>query len=1259
MNKYLKIALRTLLFVCVSTLTTWRSVGQNYIPNIIPPSPEASKLANFVEVPVSYYTGTPNINIPITNVKSGALQLPISLTYNASGNKVEDIASWVGLGWTLNAGGVVTRVVRGLPDDHKAGASSNFFQTSEIRTDMYEFLQAASDPSESYLAEVATGCRDVEPDQFYFNFNGYSGKFSFDWNKVVPVSGQTVDWNKNIKIDCSKKVTIKFITASGGSPSNTGTNNVITGWIITTEDGANYKFEAVESTRVNNPTYTIPGNIGCRGAGGIDSHISGWYLTEMSDVNGENKIKLFYDDYKLDYGFRHTETVKHEADGSNIPSNYSYGSVCGPDGLTSSTSNLITSCKRVKRITTSNNIANEEMEVEFIPDTQDRTDNTGLGTQTLSFKRLSSIVVRDLSQPIIANREVMTYVFAHDYSTSRLTLKSVYEQKGGVCKPGHSFEYDNVQMPNILSYGQDHNGFYNGKDVQYVETAAAGSTLSMIPPIIYQRTGFPNPIFYNGADREPNFQSAKAGIIKRIKYPTGGYSEFDFEQNEYGFISQTPVNTIVTQDMHNEVIMAGETAGNRPPSNPNEVTFTLDYASPDLLQFNGVQKAMVKVTQSGFNCSSIGNARPYVRIISISASGGSGGYFVANCTGTCNTSEPTNQLTYTTFLPLGTYKLQAYASFFDATHADCQTNDFASIAVDYKNLNTETPSAIKKNATGIRIKEIRDYVSANDNAPIIREFSYKMGTNANSSSGVIYAENKYSYLTDRIVVLTGGLVNLSRYDAHCSSYLRLSRNRTALGTTQGSHIGYREVSINHGRNGVFGKTVFKYTSPYDYVDGIVDEIPFPPASSVSYKTGLLLEESNYKTGTTTPVKQTINEYHFKESYANGLKVQLNSSESYVPVSTYYINRSYSNFLGHSQLAKTTTKIYSTNNPTDFITSVMEYKYDRDTEFQNLSASIAERSDGKKQRTELYYPNDYTQPSPVITSMKTLNIVGTPIETVSIMMNGAVENVIGASYNTFTYTASKFRLSKINKLQTNVPFLTSAFTYSKNNALAAFDSRYSVIPEAQFLTYDNNGNITSYKERNGVITNLAWYSTFGKSNLLSSKTTGVGGATPQTTAYDYYPLIGLKTVTDPNLFVSTYNYDGLNRLKDIKDLKSNILKSFAYNYADNCNAVTPPSPTIGCSVIATVIPESFVDNGTPTVKLTGSFDGSSAVVGDLFSWYKIGTNNPLSLDPTLSVQNTNVGDFIFKVTRGSQTACVKMNISASANGPTVTLEQVNP
>src|ERR1700759_3620789 len=74
-------------------------------------SPNAASLGKYGDIPVSYNTGIPDINIPIYTIKSSQLQLPISLSYHAGGIKVQEQASWVGAGWALNAGGVITRTV--------------------------------------------------------------------------------------------------------------------------------------------------------------------------------------------------------------------------------------------------------------------------------------------------------------------------------------------------------------------------------------------------------------------------------------------------------------------------------------------------------------------------------------------------------------------------------------------------------------------------------------------------------------------------------------------------------------------------------------------------------------------------------------------------------------------------------------------------------------------------------------------------------------------------------------------------------------------------------------------------------------------------------------------------------------------------------------------------------------------------------------------------------------------------------------------
>src|SRR5579859_4591507 len=87
----------------------------NTIGNVSIASPTAASLGKYGDIPVSYNTGVPNISIPIYTVQSGGLKLPIGLSYHASGLKVQENASWVGAGWSLNAGGVITRTVVGAP----------------------------------------------------------------------------------------------------------------------------------------------------------------------------------------------------------------------------------------------------------------------------------------------------------------------------------------------------------------------------------------------------------------------------------------------------------------------------------------------------------------------------------------------------------------------------------------------------------------------------------------------------------------------------------------------------------------------------------------------------------------------------------------------------------------------------------------------------------------------------------------------------------------------------------------------------------------------------------------------------------------------------------------------------------------------------------------------------------------------------------------------------------------------------------------
>src|SRR5882757_10686882 len=72
------------------------------LKNVMPPSPNASSLGKYADWPVNEYTGVPNINIPLYELKGRSISVPVSLSYHASGIKVGEVAPSVGLGWSLN-----------------------------------------------------------------------------------------------------------------------------------------------------------------------------------------------------------------------------------------------------------------------------------------------------------------------------------------------------------------------------------------------------------------------------------------------------------------------------------------------------------------------------------------------------------------------------------------------------------------------------------------------------------------------------------------------------------------------------------------------------------------------------------------------------------------------------------------------------------------------------------------------------------------------------------------------------------------------------------------------------------------------------------------------------------------------------------------------------------------------------------------------------------------------------------------------------
>ena len=128
----MKFNLLKLVFVLMALFVTQHFSAQqiedfeDLIKTPVLPSPDAASLGKYGQIPVSLNSGTPQIDVPLYEMKSNNLGINISVSYHGSGIKVSEVASVVGLGWSINAGGVITRVVRGWPDEMGEGYFNTF-----------------------------------------------------------------------------------------------------------------------------------------------------------------------------------------------------------------------------------------------------------------------------------------------------------------------------------------------------------------------------------------------------------------------------------------------------------------------------------------------------------------------------------------------------------------------------------------------------------------------------------------------------------------------------------------------------------------------------------------------------------------------------------------------------------------------------------------------------------------------------------------------------------------------------------------------------------------------------------------------------------------------------------------------------------------------------------------------------------------------------------------------------------------------------
>jgi hypothetical protein len=162
---------------------------------------------------VDLFTGDFNYNIPLFNLPGPNGGYPVNLSYHA-GISADDEASWVGLGWNINAGSLV-RNMRGLPDEFMSEQMPDAIGDEQINTDInakanHDYLEVKQDMKQNMTLGIRGSNKwemvgaNLAPDQFslgasiyYNNYRGLGASLS----PSIGWEGESIEGGLGLSMD--------------------------------------------------------------------------------------------------------------------------------------------------------------------------------------------------------------------------------------------------------------------------------------------------------------------------------------------------------------------------------------------------------------------------------------------------------------------------------------------------------------------------------------------------------------------------------------------------------------------------------------------------------------------------------------------------------------------------------------------------------------------------------------------------------------------------------------------------------------------------------------------------------------------------------------------------------------------------------------------------------------------------------------------------------------------------------------------------
>jgi hypothetical protein len=733
---------------------------QNMYNKVSVASPNAAALGKYADVPVNYHTGIPQISVPVYTIQDGPLELAVGLSYHAAGLKVGEPASWVGAGWSLNAAGVITRTVQGAPDERYTSSANSEQSKGYLSDGGYpNYLWHRDNPSNTnvytnMLKDFHQGAADGEPDLFFFNFGGYSGKFYFGDDKVPVVLPQ-----QDIKIDYNY---------------TPGLRKSIESFVLTTPDGTRWYFGNTPATTDVDPVERTLGYSSDNGYGNDGKSVSAWYLNKMVSSNGNHQVTLSYEAEKYSYYNVSSSPVAYDLASPNM--NSINASVLGVDvsGNGSHLNKVIVEGVRLKQINFTDGM------VELVPGAL-RTDLSGPLITLLDYPNEQAKALAEIK--ITGNggsckKFILTYDYftdatskgavagAADINTDKKKLKLLQVQEascdGAITLPPYTFDYHTETVPRSLSFSQDHWGFSNGADNN-----------TLIPTITENQ--FEE---VSGANRDSKWPDMRGGTLRKITYPTGGTADFEYEPNK----------AWVSYNRHNRVYRFSTAVGY--DNNNSSTTYQPFSGNPYQVKLSNPNCAYPATScLASIQISDANN----VLVFSLSAQVGE------------------TKIAYPV-LPAGTYKIVMYKD--GGGQGATASGEYTElIPVLYENSETVGGLRVKsitqseQARPGTVVKTNYNYEANNRTSGILYSKPVYVQVLKNSGPRYVFTQLLVNGATWRFDSEEPMTSEEPYFSFPARKALKSAAPILAMSTTQGNHIGYNEVKVSKTGNGY---SIYRY-----------------------------------------------------------------------------------------------------------------------------------------------------------------------------------------------------------------------------------------------------------------------------------------------------------------------------------------------------------------------------------------------------------------------------------------------------------------